>query len=80
MRKRKKIFNPKTEILKDFQCIVKNRSIKLNFLKKYSFADLFVSKNTGMLIPKKINSTFKNLTDWDKRYKKKLTVLTHLTF
>ena len=71
LKKKIKQFDPKTEILKDFQCIVKNRSIKLNFLKKFSYSDLFVSKNTGMLIPKKINSTFKNLSDWDKRYTKK---------
>ena len=71
MKEKKKLFNPKIEILKDFRCIVKDRSIKLNFLKKFSYADLFVSKNTGMLIPKKINSTTKNLSDWDKRYIKK---------
>ncbi len=71
MKSKKKLFNPSNEIIKDFKGIYKNRSIKLGFLRKYAHTDLYVSKFTGAIIPKKIYSINENLKVWDKWYSNK---------
>ena len=71
MKSKKKLFNPSNEIIKDFNGIYKNRSIKLGFLRKYAHTDLYVSKFTGAIIPKKIYSINENLKVWDKWYSNK---------
>ena len=67
----KKNYDFKKEVIRDFQGIYKDRSVKLNFLKKYAHADLYISKITGTIIPKKINSIYENLRVWDERYASK---------
>ena len=57
------------EIIKDFDGIHENRSIKLSFLKKLTLSDLYVSKKTGCLIPGKITGSKKSLRIWNKRYR-----------
>ena len=63
--------NIESEIIKDFKGIYKNRSTKLGFIKKYSKIDLYVSKETGFLIPAYFYKSEKNLNIWNQRYKKK---------
>ena len=63
--------NLDSEILKDFNKIHNKRSVKLNFIKKFSISDLFVSKKTGCLIPGTSVTSEYNLSVWNKRYKNK---------
>jgi len=60
------------EIINDFQGKIKNRTIKLNFLKKITNADVYVSKKTGSLIPGNYYNKNKNLAVWEKKYKNKI--------
>ena len=64
-----KLSSLEQEILKDYECLHKKRSIKLSFLRKYAHANLYVSKKTGSIIPEKIYSNEKNLKEWDRKYK-----------
>ena len=60
------------EIINDFKGKVTNRAIKLNFLKKLTKADIYVSKKTGTLIPGTYYNKNKNLAVWEKKYKNKI--------
>lgn len=59
------------EIIKDFTKIYNKRSVKLNFVKKFTISDLYVSKKTGCLIPSTSVISEHNLSAWNKRYKNK---------
>jgi len=58
------------EIINDFNGVLKNRTVKLSFLKKYTITDLHISKSTGTLIPKDYLSNKKILKMWDKKFHK----------
>ena len=45
----KKILSKKSEIIKDYKGIYKNRAIELKFLRKVSKSKVFVSKSTGVV-------------------------------
>jgi ubiquinone/menaquinone biosynthesis C-methylase UbiE len=69
---KKKTREKEYEIINDFQGKIKDRTIKINFLKKIANANVFVSKKTGSLIPGNYYNKNKNLAVWEKKYKNKI--------
>lgn len=69
-KKISKMTKIENEIINDFNGKIKNRTNKLNFLKKYTITDLHVSKLTGALIPKDYFSNKEVLNLWDKKFDK----------